>query len=293
MPTISGTVYDYLGSPTGGRIVRAYRRDTGAFLAETQTDTGADPHFSNVALLLPFTEPEGSTTFADISANGLTGSPSGGSPAVTQLDGPFPGAGCFNTNGGMAAVNSTTLFDVAADQAYTLEFFLKVNALPGSFGQFFMMGPLYGSINSSGIASIVHYNSQDFSGTLTTGQWYHMAICKEANGTRRTFLNGVASSPQSNPVAIDTNSFGMGNHGGSFEYSVNVRFAQLRLTIGVARYTANFAPLMRQLPTNVPDPEYAGKYSLTTAHTGECNVFFLDDVAGPSLPDLVARTVPV
>jgi hypothetical protein len=41
MPTISGTVLDDAGDPAAGRVVRAYRRDTGALLAETVTDAGA------------------------------------------------------------------------------------------------------------------------------------------------------------------------------------------------------------------------------------------------------------
>lgn len=37
MPTISGTVYDELGQPVSGRIVRAYRRDTGALIGESRS----------------------------------------------------------------------------------------------------------------------------------------------------------------------------------------------------------------------------------------------------------------
>ncbi|MFM2254180.1 MAG: hypothetical protein RJB68_2517 [Pseudomonadota bacterium] len=40
MPNISGTVYDSGGSPAGGRVVRAYRRDTGALLGETASSSG-------------------------------------------------------------------------------------------------------------------------------------------------------------------------------------------------------------------------------------------------------------
>lgn len=43
MPVISGTVFDDTGNPVAGRIVRAYRRDTGELLVETLTSDGTTP----------------------------------------------------------------------------------------------------------------------------------------------------------------------------------------------------------------------------------------------------------
>jgi hypothetical protein len=262
MPTISGTVYDGDGLPAAGRTMRAYRRDTGELLDQTTTSAAVtgDPDYDSVELLLKFEESEGSTTFADSSTNALSGS---GNALITQLDGPFPGTGCLDTNGGASsAVSSTTLFDVPADQPYTLEFFMKLNSLPSAglgFATFFQMGSLYGDVTSSGGLSIVHVSSQSFTSPIIAGQWYHIAISKQADGTRRVFLDGVASTTQSVPVAIDASEFRLGITNPT--YSPNARFAQVRLTIGIARYTSSFtSPTTPFATTSVSSS--AGEYSI-------------------------------
>jgi hypothetical protein len=291
MPTISGTVYDGDGLPAAGRTMRAYRRDTGELLDQTTTSTAVigDPDYNSVELLLKFEESEGSTTFADSSTNALSGS---GNALITQLDGPFPGTGSANIAGRTSTVSSTTLFDVAAGQAYTLEFFLKLNSLPDALGAYiFEMGPLYCPIDSSGSLSIVHFTSQTFpGGNISAGQWYHVAISKQSDGTRRVFLNGVSSTTQSVPVAIDASNFRIGYSNPS--YSANALLAQVRLTIGVARYTATFTPPTAPFAaTSISS--VAGEYLITTSHTGECNVLCLDDTAGTVYEDLCRRATPV
>jgi hypothetical protein len=73
MPTITGMVYDEDGQPAPGRIVRAYRRDTGALLTAVETGDGSeqsipdDPNYASVSLLLHMDGTNGSTVFTDLS----------------------------------------------------------------------------------------------------------------------------------------------------------------------------------------------------------------------------------
>ena len=83
MPTISGTVYDHTGAAAAGRIVRVYRRDTGAFLGSaTSSDGNAiafDEHYASVPLLMHM---DGSMDYDRIAAM----LPDGVEPGYDQME---------------------------------------------------------------------------------------------------------------------------------------------------------------------------------------------------------------
>ena len=95
-------------------------------------------------------------------------------------------------------------------------------------------------LNSSGLwflnsaASIV----QTSQSIISTGQWYHVAVCKNGSSVR-IFLNGT----QVGGTGTDTNNYAsaiayIGSEAaGSY---LNGYIDDLRVTKGVARYTANF-----------------------------------------------------
>lgn len=82
-------------------------------------------------------------------------------------------------------------------------------------------------------------------GTLTTGQWQHVAWTR-SSGTLRTFIDGTISSTTAftrdltatSPVSVGYSP----GYGGGAGYFLNGYVDDLRITKGVARYTANFAP---------------------------------------------------
>jgi hypothetical protein len=298
MPTISGTVLDDTGAAVAGRVVRAYRRDTGALLAEVLSSDGlssADPDFTSVALLLPFDEAENASTFADASNNALSGGIAADSPFVSQLDGPFAGAGCLNLNGGIATVTAASALDLTAGTAYTLEFFIKLNALPTNSGSlvFGWGAGVYMDMTTAGAMSFLHGSGQSC-GTASTSAWKHVAISALADGTRRTFLDGALIETQNWPGGVDSAGMFFGGSNGSTgaSFRVNAKLAQFRLTIGVARYTAAFTAPDTPFPTGASTLG-AGDYEITTAHTGECNVVCLDNAGGTTYNDLILRTTPV
>jgi len=89
------------------------------------------------------------------------------------------------------------------------------------------------------------------SSPLNTNTWYHIAIAR-ANGATRMFVNGVQAGStytDSNNYTCGVNRPAIGGSGfspGSF--SVNGYIDDLRITKGVARYTANFTPPQVALP---------------------------------------------
>jgi hypothetical protein len=89
--------------------------------------------------------------------------------------------------------------------------------------------------------------------SLSTGQWYHIAVCR-GSGSTRLFVNGT----QSGSTYTDSNNYGataplgIGTYwsaGSPFTTStLNGFIDDLRITKGVARYTANFTPPTAAFP---------------------------------------------
>jgi hypothetical protein len=305
MPTISGTVYDDTGSPAEGRIVRAYRRDTGGLLDQTTTSidgeysiglSSPDDSFGSVQLLLKMDGANESTTFTDSS-----GTPKiitrFGNTQISTAQSKFGGASAyFDGTGDYLTVPYTT----AAFDWWTEDFTLECWVYAASFSSWnipssppALIGNLdqhgsgvnywsFGPTNTGFLQFHFFSGSSNFRTTtnqLTTGQWNHIAMTK-SGATIRLFVNGVvgltttlSSTPQSStsyPLVI----------GQYNSYSIDGYVDELRITKGVARYTANFTP------TTEPFPD-------ENAYVGECNVVCLDDPAGTVYNDLILRTTPI
>lgn len=86
---------------------------------------------------------------------------------------------------------------------------------------------------------------------LTIGAWYHVAVSKQS-GVYRFFLDGVLQSSVSNSTNLGTDRpCGIGaavDNVGAGTSAFNGYIDDLRITKGVARYTANFTP-PAELPT--------------------------------------------
>jgi hypothetical protein len=87
-------------------------------------------------------------------------------------------------------------------------------------------------------------NTRITSGTVSTGQWYHLAICRSGTDTKM-FLNGT----QTGSTYSDSTSYlsvaGAPRIGIDFpsnSYFLNGYIDDLRITKGVARYTTTFTP---------------------------------------------------
>lgn len=105
--------------------------------------------------------------------------------------------------------------------------------------------------NSGGQTVALYANSADraISGSLSTATWYHMAVTR-SSGTTRFFIAGT----QVGSNYTDANNYSSTAYtlGGAFNLSTNVLngyIEDLRMTNGIARYTANFTPPTAAFPT--------------------------------------------
>jgi len=135
---------------------------------------------------------------------------------------------------------------------FTIEFWLYLNVVTGNktivsnLTSASSTNPhLY--MNTSSIRYFTANADRITGGALNTGQWYHIALCR-ASGSTRLFIDGT----QSGSTYSDTNNYGATAPLGIGTYwssgapvttdTLNGYIDDLRITKGIARYTANFTP---------------------------------------------------
>ena len=180
------------------------------------------------------------TKAGDVTGGGNSGTLKFGQTAV-YLDG----------NGDYISAPTSDIFDLAGSVVWTIEGWFYWSSLSGeqTLVEKFTGGTgpgwtLY-KLNTSNAIGFYSGSSATFSnaiGTVTSGQWYHVALTRDAAGTVRGFLDGTLNA--SGTYSIGNNSTGnlyIGARNGSANY-MNGYVQDLRITKGLARYTANFTP---------------------------------------------------
>jgi hypothetical protein len=86
--------------------------------------------------------------------------------------------------------------------------------------------------------------------TVTTGQWYHLAVSRSGTSLR-LFVNGVQQGSTATVSTDITSTYGVsvGATNGTPQYQLNGYIQDLRVTKGYARYTSNFTPPTAAFPT--------------------------------------------
>lgn len=314
MGVVSGTVKED-GDPVAGRVVRVYRRDTGALLGESESSDGEGPtdtHFGNVSLLLHCDGPNNSTSFTDSSATGRAVT-AVGNAKISTTQSKFGGAAAyFDGSGDKLTIGASS--DLALGTGdFTIEAWFYLTG-GQAYARLIHFGPFWGDDSAFGINA----KDADFPGKITfavhrfsyissrpcvstsnvaLNAWNHVAVTR-ASGVLRLFYNGVLESTNSSHVGIpvdagSTNYLAIGSAtttSGGEDLAGYVD--DVRITKGVARYTSSFTP-----PT-VPHPNTdvalaLGEYIVPVSFSGEVQVVCLDDAAGTTHNDLIARTTPV
>jgi hypothetical protein len=141
---------------------------------------------------------------------------------------------------------------------FTIEFWLYLNATTTqtifseiSTGSTQVVPHIYYS-NASGIRYFVNGVDVITGGALSTGTWYHIAVCR-SSGSTKMFINGT----QTGSTYTDSNNYLASTPIILGDYDIpptgastlNGYLDDLRITKGIARYTANFTPFGSQLPT--------------------------------------------
>lgn len=302
MPSISGTVRAE-GIPVAGRIVRAYRRDTGVLLASATSSDGIPPpgdeHYQQVSLLLRL------DNLLDSSPRPKTITASGNAQ-ISTAHSQYSGSSLSVSGGNdYLSTPSSTEFDFGT-QPFTIEMWVRAasfGGVPTILSR--RIGAVYtpyelrldGGGNPVLWLSNAAQNSWALFGTfsgasLSLSTWHHLAITGTGS-TLRCFRDGVMSPTTHayNGMATGSTPLYLGRGGdGSFVGNI----ADLRITKGVARYTANFAPPTAAFPAAAVLPATPiGSYSIDTPYSGEVQVVCLDDAAGTVYNDQILRTTPV
>ncbi len=111
-------------------------------------------------------------------------------------------------------------------------------------------GIFHQSSNGGGLVVTVDvggFNSDTFD--MTTGEWHHVALTRDGASVLRLFVDGVQVGTGSNSATFGNPIGGNSDFivGAGWELNddnadINGHFSEIRVTKGVARYTANFTP---------------------------------------------------
>ena len=103
------------------------------------------------------------------------------------------------------------------------------------------------------------------SSAISTGQWYHVAVSR-SNGSTKMFINGTQTGSTYTDstvyLASDLRVGASYSGGASISNYLNGYIQDLRVTKGVARYTATFTPPTAALPTYGPQAPASAPYTL-------------------------------
>lgn len=229
----------------GGVIINSYRFTSGG-------GGTTDPSFASVVLLLHGNGADQSTTFTDSSAGARTISQFGNSELDTAEYKYGAASIKFDGAGDYISAPSSTDWDFGTGD-FTVEFWIRWNAFPAQSGTIIGNYPGTWALQYRPDTSnkIIWYNGSSLfsaSLTLSTGTWYHFAICRSGTSLR-IFVDGV----QSGSTATDstnynsTNSLTIGELR-SFGQNINGWLDDIRITKGVARYTSTFTPPTAAFP---------------------------------------------
>lgn len=228
----------------------------------------ADPYFANVSLLLSFDGSNGSTTFTDRSSYAHTPS-AVGSAQISTAHSVFGGASLYLPGGGShyLSIPSHAAFDLGTDD-FTIEFRIRVPASgyggqyavalqigeDGAQGAFYICNASTTNVDLDLQASRANgsyeWLAQPTGTTLTPNTWHAFAVTR-ASGDFRCFLDGVTTGAES-PSAFDILQGGVYI---GFHYlgdSLGAYIDELRITKGIARYTANYTPATEAFGTDSP-----------------------------------------
>jgi hypothetical protein len=221
--------------------------------------TIVDPQFTSVSLLLHGNGANGSTTFTDNSRFGHSFTTTG-SPTISTTESKFGGSSLFFNGSSSLTTTSAEAFSLGG-QDFTIEVWANLSSVSAgrTILSFNSVSPaadslLFGYANGTGVvfymrstsASWDIADSRPLAPTINIGQWHHLAISRSGSSIY-AFQDGVLKSTTTSslPLFPSTNRLFVGTWSSNF---ANGYIDDLRITKGVARYTANFTPPAAPFP---------------------------------------------
>lgn len=214
----------------------------GRRLAPAETD----PYWSNVYALLPFdsaTNEEVSGNSTWVADSGITGS------SITVLDGNYLDAVYYAPDGKNARISSSSTVALGS-RDFTIECWVKMAAGGSSYKAIWTM-PGAGLFARNGQVIWYQGGIRAPSASVVDGDIYHVMVTRES-GTIRLFVNGVKSSTDyPGSASIATNKMYVGADA-SYSSGYGSSIDEMRITLDVARETANFTPRTTPFPRSGP-----------------------------------------
>jgi hypothetical protein len=223
-----------------------------------QSSSGtSDPYAANVSLLLNGDGTNGSQAFVDSSLDPKTITAYGNAQISTAQKKYGTGSMYFDGNGDYLSLPSNLLAFGSAD--YTIECWCNITAHQGNAGILNTVGSgitstncvvleFNGAANTLGFwvpaASAAAYVISG-SVNVSDGAWHHIAVCRSGSSTKM-FVDGVQDgSTYTGSYTITETTAATYIGSGAFNLSARTitgYIDDIRITKGIARYTANFTP---------------------------------------------------
>jgi hypothetical protein len=166
-----------------------------------------------------------------------------------------PTSAYFNGSSSLSTPSNTVFGYGTGD--FTIEFWVYLNALGdqtivSNLSTAASVAPHIYYGNGVGLIYYTNSGARITGAALSTGVWYYIALAR-ASGSTKMFINGT----QTGSTYTDTNNYGSANPLGIGDYGTTLSGASrlngyiqdVRITKGVARYTATFTPPTEALPT--------------------------------------------
>jgi hypothetical protein len=223
---------------------------------EDLTTTSQGATASNVKLLTcqSYKIQDNSDSAHTITVNG-DAKPSTDAPFVTS------GAGSFDGTGDYLTASSSTDFDFTGD--FTLETWFNLSSISSgkalvSKGNTSSVGSEFWTLEFNASSQLTFFAGAFSSSTpvvvsstaFSTNTWYHVAVAR-SSGTTKIFVNGSQENTSTSSYTVSTGGnlyIGAGWYNPSGR-EITGKLSNVRISKGLARYTANFTP-----PTEDFDP---------------------------------------
>ena len=224
-----------------------------------------DPNFANVSLLINADGlADGSTSVVDASNNSLSIAAQGDAQVDTTIFKYGTGSMQFDGSGDRFQIANNSLLDLGTGQ-FTVEFWVRSNVSWTSYSVEYAHLVGKGSGTTTGSWALSAFNGNIWfripggsavqgSTTLSANTWHHLAATRDASNVVRVFVDGVLDGSGTNSTnGTSSESFNIGDRrigDPSANYPFNGYIDDVRITKGVARYTANFTPPTNTFPTS-------------------------------------------
>lgn len=210
-------------------------------------DGGID---SYVSLMLHCDGADASTTFTDSSANAFTATVEGNAQIDTGQS-KFGGASYQGDGTGDGLAYGAQAAFAFGTGDFTIDWWGRINTT-GVFQSFVDFIPAGGSgvyiniyvSNTQTVNIELNGATPITSAALSTGVWYHFALTRSGTSTR-FFKDGTqvgSTYSDSNNYIVGTARPRIGNGGNAGTTSLNGWMDEIRISKGIARWTANFTP---------------------------------------------------